>query len=264
MVLTLNQLKSILPSNKEVGEWLAPLNSCLEEYKINTPLRIAAFLAQTGHESRDFTDLEENLYYTAPRLMQVWPSRFKTLAVANQYAKNPQKFANNVYANRMGNGSPESGDGWRFRGQGIKQLTGRDNYTRWGKTLNMSAEEAVKYIATKEGAIESACWYWKENNLDRYADNQEFKKLTYAINGGYIGYEDRLARYKRNLINISNKNDTVFTIDVKAVQTALRVTADGDIGPITLKAIKIWQKDKGYPATGDLTKEQFERLMKED
>lgn len=193
-MVTEEHLKAILPNSTERAEWAAALNELLPRYGIDTPRRVAAFLAQTGHESTDFTRLVENMNYSAKRLREVWPSRF-TAASAARYAHKPEAIANKVYSSRMGNGNEASGDGWRFRGRGIKQLTGRYNYTQFGKDVNMTAEEAVDYVATKRGAVESAAWFWKTNNLSRFADANDNAGLTRAINGGTIGLADRDRRF---------------------------------------------------------------------
>jgi putative chitinase len=118
------------------------------------------------------------------------------LATAKPYARNPEKIANKVYANRMGNGDEASGDGFKFRGRGILQLTGKNNYFWFAASLEITPEEAAEYLQTFEGAAQSACWYWSENKLNRFVDANDFKALTKAINGGYIGLEDREHHYE--------------------------------------------------------------------
>ena len=170
------------------------MTALFPRYKIDTPQRIAGFLAQCGHESNNFTVLEENLYYRAETLDKVFPKYFKNAGRnAADYAKKPEAIANIVYGGRMGNTQP--GDGYRFRGRGVIQLTGRDNYTNFGKTLNKSAEDTAEYVATKPGALESACWYWSTRNINKYADANDIVGMTKAINGGTIGLEDRKKHY---------------------------------------------------------------------
>lgn len=202
MELTKEQLKQLLPKNPYVDQWHDALSKLLPDYEINTPQRIAAFIAQCAHESGGFTALKENLNYKAPTLRKIFPKYFPTDAMAAEYAAKPNKqeaIANLVYANRMGNGAPESGDGYRFCGRGLIQLTGRDNYTFFAGSIDIPVEEAGEYLATFEGAAQSACWFWETNNLNRFADLGDIKGLTRAINGGYIGLEDRIRHYEHAL-----------------------------------------------------------------
>ena len=150
-------------------------------------------------ESGGFMFLKENLNYRAESLMRVWPKYFPTIDIARQYEKKPEKIANRAYANRMGNGPEESGDGWKFTGKGLIQLTGRTNYTWFAASLEISVEEASEYLQTFEGAAQSACWFWENNNLNRFADVGDIKGMTKVINGGYIGLEDREKHYQHAL-----------------------------------------------------------------
>jgi putative chitinase len=152
---------------------------------------VAHFIAQCAHESGNFVFIKENLNYRADSLMKTFKRYFPTLDLAQQYEKKPEKIANRVYANRMGNSDEASGDGWRYCGRGLIQLTGKDNYTFFAGSLGITVEEASEYLATFEGAAQSACWYWEQNNLNRFADANDVRGLTRAINGGYIGLEDR-------------------------------------------------------------------------
>lgn len=139
------------------------------------------FIAQCAHESNGFTTFVENLNYSAEGLVKTFPKYFPTLESAQSYARQPEKIANKVYANRMGNGPENSGDGWKFRGKGIIQLTGKNNHEKFAKDFNLSIDEAIDYLLTIEGAIESAAWFWMKNNLD---DINDYTKLTIKINGG--------------------------------------------------------------------------------
>jgi len=197
--LTLDQLKQLLPKNPYVEHWHRALAQLLPDYEINTPQRIAAFIAQCAHESGNFMFLKENLNYRAESLMKVWPRHFPTLEIAKQYERKPEKIANRAYANRMGNGPEESGDGWKFAGKGLIQLTGRTNYTWFAASLEISVEEASEYLQTFEGAAQSACWFWENNNINRFADVGDIKGMTKAINGGFIGLEDREKHYQHAL-----------------------------------------------------------------
>ena len=199
MELTLDQLKQVIPKNQYVGYWHHALAQLLPQYEINTPDRIAAFLAQCAHESGGFVFIKENLNYRWQSLRKVFPKYFSTDSLAQQYERQPQKIANRVYANRMGNGPEESGDGWRFCGRGLIQVTGRDNYSWFAASLQISPEEASEYMETFEGAAQSACWFWESNNLNQWADKQDILTLTKRINGGTIGLEDRKKHYEHCL-----------------------------------------------------------------
>lgn len=201
-MLTLPQLQELLPNNSYVPQWHQVLVQLLPDYEINTPERIAAFLAQCAHESGGFTTLRENLNYRWQTLRKIFPKYFPSDELAQAYASQPNKqelIANLVYANRMGNGPPESGDGYRFCGRGLIQLTGRDNYTWFAASLDITVEAAAEYLETFEGAAQSACWFWETNNLNQWADRGDILTLTKKINGGTIGLEDRIAHYKHAL-----------------------------------------------------------------
>jgi putative chitinase len=189
-ILTLPQLKQMV-KNPYIDHWHHALEQLLPDYGINTPLRVAHFVAQCAHESGNFVFIKENLNYRAASLQKTFPKYFPTAELAAQYANRPERIANRVYASRMGNGDEASGDGYRYCGRGLIQLTGKDNYTFFAGSLEISTEEASEYLHTFEGAAQSACWYWEQNNLNRFADANDVRGLTRAINGGYIGLEDR-------------------------------------------------------------------------
>ncbi len=196
------QLAQIIPGNPYLEHWYDALSEILPEYEINTPQRVAAFLAQCAHESGGFRALKENLNYKAPTLRKVFGKYFPDDAIANQYASLPNKqeaIANRVYANRMGNGDEASGDGFRYCGRGLIQLTGKDNYTWFAASLEIPVEEAAEYLQTFEGAVQSACWFWETNNLNVQADAGDIKLMTKKINGGFIGLEDRIKHYNHAL-----------------------------------------------------------------
>lgn len=202
MNLTLQQLQQLIPKNPYVKQWHTALAQLLPDYEINTSQRIAAFVAQCAHESGGFTALRENLNYRAVTLRKIFPKYFPTDQLAQQYASMPNKqqaIANLVYANRMGNGPPESGDGYRYSGKGLIQLTGKDNYTWFAASLGISVEEAAEYLETFEGAAQSACWFWETNKLNQWADAGDILTLTKRINGGTIGLEDRIKHYQHAL-----------------------------------------------------------------
>ena len=189
-ILTLSQLKQMV-KNPYIDQWYDALDQLLDEYEINTPLRVAHFVAQCAHESGNFVFIKENLNYRAASLQKTFAKYFPTAELAAQYEKRPEKIANRVYANRMGNGDEASGDGWLYCGRGLIKLTGKDNYTFFAGSLGITTQEASEYLQTFEGAAQSACWYWEQNNLNKFADANDVKGLTRAINGGYIGLEDR-------------------------------------------------------------------------
>ena len=202
MNITLQQLQQLIPKNPYVKQWHNALSQLLPDYEINTAERIAAFIAQCSHESAGFTALKENLNYKAATLRKIFPKYFPDDATAAHYASLPNKqaaIANKVYASRMGNGPEESGDGYRFCGRGLIQLTGRDNYSWFAASLSISVEEASEYLQTFEGAAQSACWFWETNSLNRWADAGDILTLTKKINGGTIGLEDRKKHYEHAL-----------------------------------------------------------------
>jgi putative chitinase len=199
MELTKEQLKQLLPKNPYIDNWYGALSQLLPDYEINTPQRIAAFIAQCAHESGEFTTLKENLNYRAPTLRKIFSKYFPNDEIANQYANLPNKqeaIANKVYANRMGNGDEASGDGFRYCGRGLIQLTGKDNYTWFAASIGITPDEASEYLQTFEGAAQSACWFWETNNLNQWADKGDILTLTKRINGGTIGLEDRIKHYE--------------------------------------------------------------------
>jgi putative chitinase len=204
MELTQEQLQQIIPKNKYVSYWYDALRQLLPQYEINTSERIAAFLAQCAHESGGFVFIKENLNYRWQSLRKVFPKYFPTDALAQQYEKQPEKIANRVYANRMGNGPEESGDGYKFCGRGLIQVTGRENYSWFAASLQITPEEASEYMETFEGAAQSACWFWESNNLNQWADKRDILTLTKRINGGTIGLEDRKKHYEHCLHVLSH------------------------------------------------------------
>jgi putative chitinase len=202
MNLTLQQLQQLLPKNPYVDHWYDALSKLLPDYEINTPKRIAAFIAQCSHESGGFTALKENLNYKPATLRKLFSKYFPTDALAEEYCAKPNKqeaIANRVYASRMGNGDETSGDGYKYCGRGLIQLTGKSNYVAFADSLEISPEEASEYLATFEGAAQSACWFWESNNLNQWADKGDILTLTKRINGGTIGLEDRIKHYEHAL-----------------------------------------------------------------
>ena len=270
-ILTKDMLAAMIPGNDKVDMWFEAIEEIFPKYEINTVERIAGFIAQCAHESNNFRSLEENLNYSEDALLRVFGRYFGKApkASASEYARNPEMIANRVYNDefrkyKMGNTQP--GDGWMFRGRGLKQLTGRENYTKFGKSVKMSAEQASEYVATEKGAIESACWFWKNKKLNAIADTGDIKKLTKVINGGDIGLADRTSRYDSAIeilggksvskksksskveyvtVSVGDNNDTV-----KALQAKLGLTDDGIFGPGTKRAVRDFQAKHGLTADG--------------
>lgn len=293
MNITLEQFQKTIPTNKDAAKWYAALPEFFKKYDITTKQRVAAFLAQTGHESMDYRAVDENLNYSWQGLIQTFGRRyFPTDAFAQKYHRQPEKIANWVYddrnparKNKLGN--VKDGDGWKFRGGGLKQLTGRFNYEQFGKGIGMTADEAADYVRTPAGALESAGWFWKKNNLNTYADRGDITGMTKAINGGSIGLADRQARYNRamsvlpNVIDLSgsgtapavpvneDRQKVVASVGsrgdlVKRLQLALGFTgkdADGIFGNGTKAAVQSWQRSNRYPSTGEVTHEQADKLL---
>jgi putative chitinase len=198
-ILTQEQLRQLLPGNPYLDYWYSALERCLPDYDINTPSRVAAFVAQCAHESGGFKFLKENLNYKAESLVKVWPRYFPNIDIARQYAHNQEAIANRAYGGRMGNGPEASGDGAKFCGRGLIQLTGRSNYQAFADSIETDIEDVPEYLATFEGAVQSACWFWETNNLNQWADKGDILTLTKKINGGTLGLADRQKHYEHAL-----------------------------------------------------------------
>lgn len=302
-LLTEAQLAKMIPTNTEIAEWCKTLNDMLPKYGITTPQRIASFISQCAHESADFKLLEENLNYREETLLRVFPRYFGPgKQNAAEYARNPEKIANYVYMdkNRSANGAlgnVQEGDGWRFRGRGLKQVTGRSNYATFGKAIGKTAEEVAEYLETKEGALVSALWFWDSRKLNDVADTGDVARVTKIINGGDIGLEDRRKRYDAALAILAGKDATgngggsgggqssgqgsgqgggggerqgggsqILRVgsrgaEVAALQKALGITADGNFGPGTEKALREWQQAQGLTADGVAGPKTLSRLL---
>lgn len=199
MQLTQQQLLLILPNARQVaGVFVSALNQAMARFGIDSPVRAAAFLAQIGHESQQLTALSENLNYGAQGLARTWPTRFrgadgKPNALALQIQHRPEAIANSAYANRNGNGAESTGDGWRYRGRGLIQLTGRANYRTAGAGIGADLEQVPQLLEQPVYAALSAAWYWKEYGLNELADAGKFEAITKRINGGLNGQAERVA-----------------------------------------------------------------------
>jgi putative chitinase len=198
---TAEVLAKMLPRNKECDEWFYYLDQIIPDYEITTAPRVAAFMAQCAHESGQFTVLQENLNYSADGLQKIFRKYFPTPESTAGYARQPEKIANRVYGGRMNNGPESSGDGWRFRGRGIIQITGRDNYTRCSQDLyeDDTLIQDPDKLCSKDGSIYSACWFWWGRGLNEFADRGDMLTITKRINGGTIGLDDRMKHYNHFL-----------------------------------------------------------------
>jgi putative chitinase len=273
----------------DADNWYNALCDILPKYGITTERRVAHFLSQCAHESAGFKRLEENLNYSAKALRAVFGRYFgeSPKRDADEYHRQPEMIANYVYMDefrkyKMGN--VNEGDGWLFRGRGLKQLTGRDNYTKFGKTVGMTAEEAAEYVATPSGAVESACWFWDTNNLNDIADTDDVVRMTKKINGGNIGLEDRQKRYTHAMEVLGMSVEDLGADDgevedliddigvlrkgsrgegVKIMQEALGIGADGIFGVGTERALKEWQSENGLTADGIAGPATFAKLLED-
>lgn len=200
-MITAQLINSIFPRCAAPQQWADALNPALDRFGITTTARLSSFLAQTGYESGQFNRLTESLNYTTPqRLMKVWPKRFPTEASAQPFVSNEIKLANVVYANRLGNGDVASGDGFKFRGRGIIQITGRSNYKAAAEALALDLLGEPDLLLRPEHAAMSAAWFWSSRGLNALADDgtddsdlEDFAEITRRINGGTIGLKERLA-----------------------------------------------------------------------
>jgi putative chitinase len=177
--------------------WAESLNETCERFAIDTPFRIAGFISNTAHESAGFKAVTEGLNYTVAGLMRTWPQRFPTVEVAQRYAMQPEKIANRAYCDRMGNGNEASGDGWKFRGRGLIQLTGKNNYVAYSLACDNEALQKPEIVEQPKYAAESAGWFWDVNRLNTLADAQDVGGMCRRINGGYNGLDDRQMKYSK-------------------------------------------------------------------
>lgn len=208
MQIEKSQLTAIMPAAREqdIDWYLEALNQQLPKFDIDTPLRMAHFLSQIAHESGSFKYKSENLNYSAKALRAVFGKYFDSDEMAEQYARKPEDIANVVYANRMGNGDTASGDGWRYRGRGLIQLTGRENYAHCAQAIDMDCENTPELLnEDAAAAVAAACWFWQSRKLNDLADQDDIKSITRKINGGYHGLQERES--------FCNRAKNVFNID---------------------------------------------------
>lgn len=275
-MLTLQQFTQIFGTVKEAQAIVNALNEQMPRYNINTHDRVCAFLAQLGHESGYFVHRVENLNYSANGLRKIFGRYFPTDAIAQQYARQPIRIASRVYANRMGNGDEASQDGWKFRGRGYIQLTGRNNYTACGRYLGRDLIADPDYLMSIEGAVVSAGWFWEVNNLNVFADARDMRTLTRRINGGFNGLAHRMELYTaaQQILSVDMSAAPALTPDivpptepttqqtrrvlrqgargqdVAEMQRVLGVDADGVFGPATDRALREWQRANNLTADG--------------
>jgi putative chitinase len=193
-------LLSLGVSSADADKYLPFINMTMVKREINTPVRQAMFLSQLAHESGNFKFVVENLNYSADALRRVFGKYFPTEELANQYARQPERIANRVYASRMGNGDEASGEGWKYRGRGLIQLTGKDNYASFSMQADNNALVEPDLVAQPELAVDSAGWFWTTNRLNQLADTGDVKAVTRRINGGFNGLADREAKYNKLIV----------------------------------------------------------------
>lgn len=258
MVPSEAQLRELYPhaAHNHVEAFAGQSETLFDQFGIGeTPTRLSFFLAQVGHESGGLTIKEENLNYSAERMCAVWPSRFPTVAKARPFARNPEKLANNVYSGRMGNGPPESGDGWNYRGRGYIQITGRDGYARVGNIAGLDLVGQPNLAFDPQHALAVACAFWEWKKLNDLCDLGDYVKVTRRINGGTTGITDRRAWLDkvRRVLSVDTPLPQVPIVEeIIAIQRALQKAgfrevgaADGVIGPRTIAAIQRFRQEKG-------------------
>lgn len=285
-MLTSGQFRGLFPRCEDPGGWVRAMRRVFPQYDITSTQRIAAFIAQCGHESGGWRTFSENLNYSEKALNVVFPKYFvRADRGAWGYARQPEKIANVVYAGRMGNGSIESGDGWEFRGRGPIQLTGRDNYEAFSE--DMGIWDLLDYpdlvSEDKEIALLSALWFWNRNNLNDFADTGDIRGMTRRINGGYNGLEDRIQHY-HEVLGILGQDapelEECFEDDdepdfehpgtlrrgsrgdgVRMIQEILGLFPDGVFGQGTERAIKTWQRSVGLYVDGIVGPRTLDKLL---
>lgn len=283
-MLSPQEFKELFPRCQDPEGWVKAMNVAFRKYDISTPVRQAAFIAQCGHESGGWSTLVENLNYSAKSLNAVFPKYFmKAGRNAEEYAHQPEKIANIVYADRMGNGDTASGDGFRYRGRGPIQITGKSNYAAFNASFGADVINRPDLVQeNKEIALMAAIWFWNTNDLNKLADVQDIKAMTKRINGGYIGLEDRISQFNRVMAKMNMKTNVPDTKDedlppakeefsvikrgstgegVKIVQTVLGINADGIFGKGTEAKVKEWQRSHDLYPDGIVGPETLQKLL---
>jgi len=261
------QLHQIMPGC-DAASWLPHLTKAMADYEINSAIRIATFLAHVAVESREMRELVEFLSYSAGRLTEVWPTRFPTAELAAPYAHNPEKLGNLIYANRLGNGVPASGDGFRFRGRGLLQTTGKDQYRVAGEALQIDLINHPELLEQPAWAARQAAWWWQKEGLNGVADNGDLKTSTLRINGGLTGYADRVVYWRRALQVLgAAQAQPDPTNQIVRVQKALnaklpefRLREDGMWGPMSEAAADRFRAEAGLPAGQGVDAELLQAL----
>lgn len=263
MEITLDQLRQICPLGRTqyLDDFVRDAPSLLPQWGINTQRRVAYFLAQVAHETNGLTVLEENLRYSAQRLTEVWPSRFPTVTIARAYEYSPEKLANFIYADRLGNGPSHSGDGWRYRGRGCKQTTGRWNYERLATRTGLDVVQNPDLVAKFPVALIAACVFWADNNLNFFADVGDVTGLTRKVNGGLHGLAERQRYTEAAEIALAMPAQRVRTLrkgaigdDVQILQQALNremnVKITGEFDANTDRLVRAYQFSRGLVVDG--------------
>lgn len=267
MNITEQEFRKVVAGATEanIQKYYEPLMAAMNEFDINTPERQVMFLAHIMVESGALRLVVENLNYSVTGLRSTFGKYYRTNTEAAAHAHQPVKIASRVYANRMGNGSEASQDGWKYRGRGLKQLTGKYNYTNCGNALGYDLVNNPEYLETPEGAARSAAWFWDNQKLNKLADAHDIKGSTLAINGGYNGLEERTKYYNRGMevLRATYQNPDISTSipsvilregskgkEVERLQGLLGIRIDADFGPATKKAVVEFQKSKGLIADG--------------
>jgi putative chitinase len=231
MIVTIDQLCKMFPhtSPARLNGYLQPLNDTLARFHIDQPFRVRAFLSQLGHECMEFNRFEENLNYSASGLRATFRKYF-TAAQAEQYARKPEAIANRVYANRLGNGNERSGDGWKYRGRGGIQITGKYNYTLFANFMGMTVDQVLRYLETPAGHMMVSGWFWDARGLNRWADGQDMLTITKKINGGTNGYDDRM-----RLWNHSKSIFTTVGLPPQTIRTANRALKEVNVPVLNVR-----------------------------
>lgn len=254
-MISAQQLHEIMPGC-DAGAWVPHLTQPLADYAINSALRIATFLAHVAVESREMRVLVESLNYSAGRLMEVWPVTFPTAELAALYAHDSEKLGNLVYANRLGNGVPASGDGFRFRGRGLLQATGKEQYRAAGAALRIDLLGRPDLLEEPAWAARQAAWWWQNAGLNLVADRGDLETSTRRVNGGLNGYADRVAYWRRGLRILgahSARPDPGGQIErvqhaLNAALPEAHLTEDGIWGPLSEAAAARLRAAAGLPA----------------